>query len=171
MTRFYKGDIKGIRAEYTPVMRSVFIGEKTPLKQNISLLDKSILSVSCIFGDRLYSLGLKVQTRNGVKQKIDIGYPPEDDQGLEKDAQDLPRYQFIRSLTFFGEIEDKAEESPDESPELEKSNDLANSQLQKSLVNNGEPLMSKGGKKFIYPENISKAQYIKLTGLMFDIVA
>lgn len=153
-------------------MKSTFVGQKTNLKQNISLTDKKILAITCIHGDRLYSLGLKVQTRNGVKQKIDIGYPPQDESDKpETDTKELPKYQFIRSATFYGEIEDKDEDEDGEDQEIEKSEDLAKSQLHKSVINNGEPLLTKNGANFIYPENLKKSQYIKLTGIMFDIIA
>lgn len=147
------------------------MGEVTNLKQNISVSDKTLLGVSCKYGERVYSIGLKVMSRNGVKQQIDIGYPPEDSDGqVLTDSRSLPRYQFIRSITFFGELEDKPE-SPDDAPDEDEDHQKSAGQLGKGPINNGEPLLEKNGATFIYPENVGRRQYIKLTGFMLDVVA
>jgi len=144
------------------VQKSAFVGEKTNLRQSISLNDRTIKSIACTFGDRLYSITLRVKNRHGLIQKIDIGYPPEDEAvAVEVEEKAVPHYQYIRSISYFGEIE----ELPDveEQPVSEKELALK--------PNNGQPLLERNGRTLIVPENIKNNQYIKLTGILFDIVA
>lgn len=154
--------MKGMQTEYSPVQKSVFVGEKTNLRQSISLNDRAIKSISCTFGDRIYSISLRVKNRHGLIQKIDIGYPPEDEAvPVEVEEKAVPHYQFIRSLTYYGEIE-----------ELPGVEELPLSDRELALKpNNGEPLLERNGRTLIVPENLKNNQYIKLTGIMFDIVA
>lgn len=157
-----RGDLKGIQTEYSPVQKSVFVGEKTNLRQSISLNDRTIKSIACTFGDRLYSLSLRVKNRHGLIQKIDIGYRPEDEAvPVEVEEKGVPHYQYIRSVTYFGDIEDLP--GVEEQPVTDKELALR--------PNNGQPLLERNGRTFIVPENLKNNQYIKLTGIMFDIVA
>lgn len=141
------------------------MGQKTVLKQNVSLNDKVILNITCLYSSKLHSISLKAQSRNGVVQKIDIGYPPDHSkEEISEESHDLPPYQHIRCITFFGELEEGLEEGsiPDQS-RVRPPHHL--------LQNGGDPLLTKQGKSFIIPENLEPDQHIRLTGIMFDIVS
>ena len=144
------------------MQKSVFVGEKTNLRQSVSLNDRTIKSIACTFGDRLYSLRLRVRNRKGLIQNIDIGYRPEDEAvPVEVEEKDVPHYQYIRSVTYFGDIE--------ELPDVEE---LPVSDKELALrPNNGLPLLERNGRTLIVPENLKNNQFIKLTGIMFDVVA
>jgi hypothetical protein len=105
-------------------------------------------------------ISLRVQTRNGLAKRIDIGYPPEDIE-TQTEEREFPIHQYIRTITFFGQIVSKSQTDRDEpepaSPSSEK-------------FNGGEPMYEKNGSNYIIPENIKSNQCIQLTGLMFDIV-
>lgn len=149
-----------------PAVKSAFVGLKTALKQNISLNDKAIQSINCLYGSRVFSIGFKAQSRNGLIQNINIGYPPDDPkEKTQTEAHELPPYQFIRCVTYFGTIETK----PKQGPLVENSPQSQVLEARQKL-NNGQPILQRNGATFIIPENLGVDQYIKLTGIMFDIV-
>lgn len=149
-------------------MKSAFVGQKTVLKQNVSLNDKIIQSISCLYGSKIYSITFKALSRNGIVQKIEIGYPPENSSDkTQVETHELPIYQFIRCITYFGTIE----ENHDEGTAGDHSKENSSPPSHHRLENNGEPLMEKNGQSYIIPENLKRSQYIKLTGIMFDIVS
>ena len=162
MKRFLKGELKGIQAGYSPEQESVFVGEKSNLKQSISMMDKKIMSVSCTYGERIHVIGLRVRNRNGIVQRVNIGYPPLDqDAQVQTEEVDVPPYQSIRSVIYYGEIEESQAGST-----IEEESSAMNSKK-----NNGDPIFERNGSVYIIPGNLKKNQYIKLTGISFDIIA
>lgn len=128
---------------------------KAALRQGLKINDKPIQSITCVYSDVIHQLTLLVRTKTGIIEKVDIGYVPDGVEDAQTQKLDLPPYQFLRSVTFFGEIVDLAD--PNE-PQTEKENQK-------------EAIIQRGDQTFILPDNLTKSQFVTMTGIMFDIVA
>jgi hypothetical protein len=131
------------------------VGVKASLRQGLKINDKPIQAITCVFTDTIHQLTLLVRTKTGIIEKVDIGYVPDEVKDPQTQKLDLPPYQFLRSVTFYGEIVDLAD--PNEAG--------------KEATPKREAIIQRGDQTFILPENLTKTQFVSMTGIMFDLVA
>lgn len=174
---FYRGDLRGIQGNYSPKMRSVFVGQRTNLKQEVQLQGKKIKSIRVIHGTkRIYSISIKVQTQNGLLQNIEIGYPPDQVSQDELDEyttqeRNIPNHQYIRSIIFYTSQPSGAMDGgsvDNDSTRLQSGHTVA-------LLNQSSP--SSPNKKLLLDASISSSQQFAssnpgmlIAGFTLDVV-